>query len=105
MRRHPQLDDVRMPQQLKELDLSFDSPHHVSCLQLPTTDDLECDLLLTNLMHGQLDLAKASFAQRLDNFVLTQPLVARRNLDDLRWSIRGRSCILHWVDMGWVMAR
>ena len=63
-----------MSQELQILYLAFDASSHISIDQLAPGDDLQGHLLAADLMHRQLDLAKGSLSERLDNIVLAEPL-------------------------------
>jgi hypothetical protein len=69
-----QLDDVRVPQQLQILDLALDAACHIARHQALAVDDLQGDLLATDLVGGQLDLAKGALTQSLHDSVLAQTL-------------------------------
>ena len=68
-----EFDDMRMSQQLKILNLSFDTSSHVSSDKLASSDYLESHLLSADLMSSQLDFTKGTLAECLDDFILTQP--------------------------------
>lgn len=60
---------MRVPQQLKILNLALDSAGHVPADELLPGDDLEGDLLAGAIVDGQANLAEGSLAQRADDFV------------------------------------
>ncbi len=67
---HAQLDDMWVAQQLQILNLALDATSHVTSHQSLAVDDLQSDLLATDLVGGQLDLAERALTQGLDNGVL-----------------------------------
>ena len=72
---HLQLDDMRVPQQLKILDLPFYSSSHILGNKLLARYDFQSYLLPTDTMYSQLDLSKRPFSQRLLDAVLPNPLL------------------------------
>lgn len=66
--------DVRVPQQLEVLDLTFNTTNHVTRQQFATGDDLQSDLATTGLVNGQFHLAKGALPQYLDRLVLVEAL-------------------------------
>jgi len=65
-----ELDDVGMPKQLEILDLSFDATSHISTDQLSTVDRLHGNLLTSDLVPRELDLAKRAFTNVPNETVL-----------------------------------
>lgn len=85
-----QLDDMGMPQQLKILDFSLDTTGHITTDELLTRDDLEGDLLTGADVNSQLDLAKGTFAEGLDDLVGADTLLCFDFLADV-WNAGGRA--------------
>jgi hypothetical protein len=53
---------MRMSQELKIADFSFDSSSHISGDQLLAVDDLQGDLLPANVVYSELNFAKRTFS-------------------------------------------
>ena len=69
-----QFDDMRVPQQLKVLDLTFNTANHVSRQQFAPGDDLEGDLATTRLVNCQFHLAERTLPQYLHRLILVEAL-------------------------------
>ena len=66
-----ELDDVRMSEELQILDLPPNLAHHVQVLDLLPVEDLDGNLVASQLVEADLDLAEGADAKGLTQDVMT----------------------------------
>ena len=71
---------MRVAEQLEVLYLALDAALHIAADEVLARDDLQGDLLAGAAVHGQLDLAEAALAERLDDVVGADALLGARLL-------------------------
>ena len=66
-----ELDDVRMSEELQILDLPSDLAHHIQVLDLLPVEDLDSNLVPSQLVETDFHLAKGADTQGLTQDVMT----------------------------------